>query len=88
MRRTRAQTVGGSDFEIVAVNPRDRRDDATLITGRHRRTRRRASSSTSYPARKLYVNRRQLVFGGGATSTDKSTAVRPHARRADAVHAC
>jgi len=69
----RAQTVGGSDFEIVAFNPRDgsTRDLITGGTG----ARVDAQLVYRYPARKLYENRRQLVFGGGATFSDKSKAV-------------
>jgi hypothetical protein len=67
-----ASTAASTNFDIVAVNPR---------TGRHRDlfgaggvVRVDAVLAYKYPARALYENRRQLVFGGNA-SGDPAHAV-------------
>lgn len=68
-----AQSAAAADFELVSINPytNQRR---TLITG--------AAGvqvdgvlAYKYPARKLYDNRRQLVFGGDAANTDANHGI-------------
>ncbi|MBL0213559.1 MAG: PD40 domain-containing protein [Myxococcales bacterium] len=66
-----SRQVGGS-FEIVSVNPRNPADVRTLITGAGSRV--DAQLVYKYPARVLYLNRRQLVFGG-SIGDDKTKSV-------------
>ena len=67
---------GGTAFEIVAVDPRPTATTphTTLITGG---TGSQVDAVLAYkhPARKLYQNRRQLVFGGDAAAGDDEHAV-------------
>jgi hypothetical protein len=68
-----APNANAADFEVVAINPNTgaRR---TLITGAAG-AQVDAVLAYKYPARKLYDNRRQLVFGGDAANGDASRAV-------------
>lgn len=68
-----ASNVGQGNFDIVAVDPRtqQRRDLMTGGTG----VRVDAVLAYKYPARKLYANRRQLVFGGASDTGDAASAV-------------
>ena len=68
-----APNANAADFEIVSINPITgaRR---TLITGAAG-AQVDAVLAYKYPARKLYDNRRQLVFGGDAANTDAARAV-------------
>ncbi|MDQ3334521.1 MAG: hypothetical protein M4D80_05130 [Myxococcota bacterium] len=68
-----APSANAADFEIISINPNTgaRR---TLITGAAG-AQVDAVLAYKYPARKLYDNRRQLVFGGDAANGDASRAV-------------
>jgi len=68
-----APNAATADFEIISINPNTgaRR---TLITGAAG-AQVDAVLAYKYPARQLYDNRRQLVFGGDAGNTDPSRAV-------------
>ncbi len=68
-----ASNVGQGNFEIVAVDPRfgGRRDLFANGTG----VRVDAVLAYKAPARKLYNNRRQLVFGGAADHDDPTQAI-------------
>ncbi len=63
----------GAQFDLVSVNPRIPSDIRTLVTGG---TRSKVDAQLVYrfPARPLYINRRQLVFGGSVGS-DPTKAV-------------
>jgi hypothetical protein len=69
-----ASNVGQGNFEIVAVSPRDgaRR---TLFNNANGRVRVDAVLAFKSPPRKLYLNRRQLIFGGSADPSDAGRAV-------------
>jgi len=58
-----AANAGNADFDIVAISPRTG-VQRTLITGAAGTARVDAVLAYKYPARQLYDNRRQLVFGG------------------------
>jgi hypothetical protein len=62
-----APSLATGDFDLVAVNPRTgaRR---SLVTNGGGKIRLDAVLAYKYPARPLYLNRRQLVFGGSLTS--------------------
>ncbi|HWU89007.1 MAG TPA: hypothetical protein VN253_17195 [Kofleriaceae bacterium] len=63
-------------FEIYVVDPRTGQRSATpLITGAGAGSRVDAVLAYKYPARALYTNRRQLVFGGDAALGDDDHAV-------------
>jgi hypothetical protein len=68
-----AQNAGTADFEIVSVSPTTgvRR---TLVTGGGG-SQVDAVLAYKYPPRKLYDNRRQLVFGGDAGNGDAGRAI-------------
>lgn len=68
-----AANATAADFEIVSIDPvtSARR---TLITGGGG-VQVDAVLAYKYPARKLYDNRRQLVFGGDAANDDPSRAI-------------
>ncbi len=53
----------GTGFELVSVNPRNPSDIRTLVTGGGN-SKLDAQLVYKFPPRVLYINRRQLVFGG------------------------
>ncbi len=53
----------GATFEVVSVNPRTPSDVRVLVTGGGN-SKVDAQLVYKFPARPLYINRRQLVFGG------------------------
>ena len=69
-----ASNVTQGNFEIVAVSPRDggRRN---LFNNPNGRVRVDAVLAYKTPARKLYANRRQLVFGGSSDTADAGRAI-------------
>jgi hypothetical protein len=68
-----ASNLAQGNFEIVRVNPRT--GTATpMFTGNNGKVRVDAVLAYKYPARPLYANRRQLVFGGAA-DVDPASAV-------------
>ncbi|MEJ7600735.1 MAG: hypothetical protein WKG01_22715 [Kofleriaceae bacterium] len=69
-----ASNVTQGNFEIVAVSPRGG-NSRNLFNNPNGRVRVDAVLAYKYPARKLYENRRQLVFGGFADPGDASRAV-------------
>jgi hypothetical protein len=69
-----APIASAADFEIAAIDPRFPYNRRTLITG--------AGGvqvdpvlAYKHPPRKLYDNRRQLVFGGDASNDDPARAI-------------
>jgi hypothetical protein len=70
---SRSLTAGGSSFDVISFNPRDGAQ-RNLFTNGGGKTRVDAVLAYKYPARTLYNNRRQLVFGG-ASGGDASHAV-------------
>ncbi|NVB79270.1 MAG: hypothetical protein HOV81_12785 [Kofleriaceae bacterium] len=68
-----APTAGALAWRLVAVNPRTNAQ-TTLLAPAGGRAYVDAVLAIKYPARQLYLNRRQLVFGGG-TDTDADHAV-------------
>jgi len=68
-----APNAAAADFEIISINPTTgaRR---TLVTGAGG-AQVDAVLAYKYPPRKLYDNRRQLVFGGDAANPDPTRAV-------------
>lgn len=68
-----ADNVAQGNFKIIAIDPRtEARRDLVAGGGRIRVD---AVLAYKYPARELYLNRRQLVFGGGANIDDNAHAV-------------
>src|SRR2546423_8938947 len=61
------------DWDIVAVNPRTG-VRTNLFTNGGGKVRVDAVLAYKYPARALYLNRRQLVFGGAADPSDPAHA--------------
>lgn len=68
---SKATSPTSGQFDIVMFNPRDLTSEP-LFGGSAIRV--DAQLVYKYPARKLYENRRQLVFGGGATGSDPAKA--------------
>ncbi len=62
---SRSLSAGGTSFDIVSISPRDGAQ-RNLFTNGGGKTRVDAVLAYKYPARTLYNNRRQLVFGGSA----------------------
>ena len=60
-----AANAAAGDFDVVAISPRTG-VQRTLLTGGGAGIRVDAVLAYKYPARELYANRRQLVFGGNA----------------------
>ncbi len=69
-----ASNVGSGNFALVAIDPRSEQR-RPLLTNTGGRVQVDAVLAVKYPARELYNNRRQLVFGGGALLNDASHAV-------------
>lgn len=69
-----ASNAAQSNFEVVAVSPRDG-SRRLLITGGAGRAKVDAVLALKYPRRELYLNRRQLVFGGDADSSNPDDAI-------------
>jgi hypothetical protein len=63
-----ASNAAAGNFDIAVVNPHDNNSQRALFTGGPAAGRIRvdAALAYAYPARPLYENRRQLVFGGNA----------------------
>jgi hypothetical protein len=61
-----AANVAGGDFDIVAISPRTGAQRVLITGGPAGSIRVDAVLAYKYPARPLYENRRQLVFGGNA----------------------
>jgi len=59
-----APNAGSADFDIVAISPRTGAQRLLLTGGGAGTARVDAVLAYKYPARQLYDNRRQLVFGG------------------------
>ena len=68
-----ANNVTQGNFEIYRVNPRDN-GSSPMFTGGNGKVRVDAVLAYKYPARQLYTNRRQLIFGG-TTDVGSSDAV-------------
>lgn len=68
---SKASSPTSGQFDIVMYNPRDNSSEPLFGTNAIRVD---AQLVYKFPARKLYDNRRQLVFGGGAVGGDASTA--------------
>lgn len=68
-----ASDANAGNFEIHVVNPRTN-DSDPLFTGNNGRVRVDAVLAIKHPPRKLYENRRQLVFGGAA-DLDPTTSI-------------
>ena len=69
-----AADAASANFQIVAVDPRDGSSSAVVTGGAGGKVRVDAVLAYKFPARALYANRRQLVFGG-SVSTDTDHAV-------------
>jgi len=63
-----ASDVGSGNFDIVAISPRSGQQRPLFSNGAAGRIRIDAVLAYKYPARALYENRRQLVFGGSVDS--------------------
>jgi len=68
---SKASSPTSGQFDIVMYNPRDNSSEPLFGTNAIRVD---AQLVYKFPARKLYDNRRQLVFGGAATGGDPATA--------------
>ena len=61
-----SRAASGANFDLVMVNPRTGDVDNLFTSGAIRVD---AELVYKYPARPLYINRRQLVFGGGTDAS-------------------
>lgn len=61
-----ASSAAAGNFEIVAINPHDGKQQLLITGGTAGTVRVDAVLAYKYPPRALYENRRQLVFGGSA----------------------
>ncbi len=69
-----ASSMAQLNWEIVSISPRDQTRRA-LLTGGGGRAHVDAILAVKYPARTLYLNRRQLVFGGSGNDSDAGHGV-------------
>jgi hypothetical protein len=69
-----ASNVGAANFTIVSVDPRTGAN-TQLFTNGGGKVQVDAVLAYPYPARSLYLNRRQLVFGGSSSTADPQHAI-------------